>query len=129
VPKTTVSRVRTTDDSISFHVSRVGVPVTVKVSYFPNWQATGAKGPWRSTPNLMVVVPTSHRVTLTYGTTNANRLGELCTVLGILALLALAAVPVVLARRRRRAGRARHAAHRGPSPAPPTPSGPPAPLG
>ncbi len=39
-------------------------PVLVKVSYFPNWHASGADGPWRVTPNLMVVVPTSHDVTL-----------------------------------------------------------------
>ncbi len=108
-PKTTASRIRTTNTSVSFHVSRVGVPVTVKVSYFPNWQATGAEGPWRSAPNLMVVVPTSHNVTLTYGTTNANRAGDALTVLGVLALVALAAAPVVIGRRRRRR-RGRHVA-------------------
>ena len=32
-----------TDSSISFHVSRVGTPVLVKVSYFPNWHANGAE--------------------------------------------------------------------------------------
>ena len=61
-----------TDSSISFHVSRVGTPVLVKVSYFPNWHANGADGPWRVTPNLMVVVPTSHDVTLTYGSVRAQ---------------------------------------------------------
>ena len=110
-PKTTVSGVRTTDDTISFHVSRVGVPVTVKTSYFPNWHATGADGPWRAAPNLMVVVPTSHHVTLTYGSTGANKLGEAATVVGVVALVVLAAVPVVVARRRRGSrGRGRHAA-------------------
>jgi len=110
-PKTTVSRIRTTDNSISFHVSRTGVPVTVKTSYFPNWKATGADGPWRSAPNLMVVVPTSHDVTLTYGTTGANWLGDGATVLGVAALVVLAVVPVVAVRRRRgRHPRGRHAA-------------------
>ena len=74
--------------------------MTVKTSFFPNWQATGAKGPWRSAPNLMVVVPTSHDVTLTYGTTNANRLGDAGTVVGVVALVVLAVAPVVVARRR-----------------------------
>ncbi|HVX21535.1 MAG TPA: hypothetical protein VHB02_09315 [Acidimicrobiales bacterium] len=110
VPRTTVSRVRTTDSSVSFHVSRVGVPVTVKVSYFPNWHAAGADGPWRSAPNLMVVVPTSHDVTLTYGATGANWLGYGCTVLGIVALVLLAAVPVAARRRRGTHRRGRHAA-------------------
>ncbi|MFN8017746.1 MAG: hypothetical protein U0P45_06455 [Acidimicrobiales bacterium] len=35
------------DDHISFDVSKPGVPVLVKTSYFPNWQASGADGPYR----------------------------------------------------------------------------------
>ena len=75
VGTTEVTAVTQTNSSISFHVSRVGTPVLVKVSYFPNLQAMGANGPWRVTPNLMVVVPTSHDVTLTYGDSAANHLG------------------------------------------------------
>ncbi len=59
----------------------------VKVSYFPNWHASGADGPWRVTPNLMVVVPTSHDVTLTYGGSSADTLGLLATLVGLVALL------------------------------------------
>ena len=77
VATTRVTAVTQTDSSISFHVSRVGTPVLVKVSYFPNWQASGADGPWRVTPNLMVVVPTSHDVTLTYGRVGVGRSGTL----------------------------------------------------
>jgi len=91
VAGTVVSGIHQTDQSISFHVSRTGTPVLVKVSYFPNWRATGATGPFRVTPNLMVVVPTSHRVTLVYGSSPANRLGLLATALGALGLVALAA--------------------------------------
>ena len=40
-------------------------PVLVKMSYFPNWQVSGASDIYRVTPNLMVVVPTSNHVTLT----------------------------------------------------------------
>jgi hypothetical protein len=64
----------------------------VKVSYFPNWQATGAQGPWRVAPNLMVVVPTSHDVTLHYGTTAVDRAGWLITAGAALAALGLAVV-------------------------------------
>jgi uncharacterized membrane protein len=67
--------------------------VEVKVSYFPNWQASGATGPYRVTPNLMVVVPTSHDVTLHYGRTTANDMGQFLTLLGVLALVAGVAVP------------------------------------
>ena len=78
-----------TDSSVSFHVSRVGTPVLVKVSYFPNWHASGADGPWRVTPNLMVVVPTSHDVTLSYGRSSADDLGQLATLVGLVALVGL----------------------------------------
>ncbi len=93
VATTRVTDVSTTDTTVSFHVSKVGTPVLVKVSYFPNWQAHGADGPWRVTPNLMVVVPTSHDVTLSYGRSGADYLGDFLTVLGVLALAALILVP------------------------------------
>ncbi|NND04321.1 MAG: hypothetical protein HKN91_16200, partial [Acidimicrobiia bacterium] len=37
-----VSNVEITDHRISFRTTAIGVPHLVKVSYFPNWQATGA---------------------------------------------------------------------------------------
>jgi len=49
VAKTHVTEVRETDNTVSFHVSKIGTPVLVKVSYFPNWQATGATGPATTT--------------------------------------------------------------------------------
>ena len=101
---TTVTDVSQTDTTVSFHVSRVGVPVLVKVSYFPNWHASGADGPWRVTPNLMVVVPTSHDVTLSYGRSTADVLGLLATVIGLLALIVLFVVPAVRRRRLRASG-------------------------
>jgi hypothetical protein len=63
--------------------------VEVKISYFPNWQASGAEGPWRVAPNLMVVVPTSHQVTLTYGSTGSDKLGELLTLAAVVGIVAL----------------------------------------
>jgi hypothetical protein len=89
-----VSRIRIGNANVSFDVDRPGVPVLVKVSYFPNWRASGAEGPWRVAPNLMVVVPTSRHVTLHYGWTPVEGLGWGLTLLGI-------AVLVVWGRRRR----------------------------
>jgi len=83
LPPVRVTDIRSTNTSVSFHVSRTGVPVLVKTSYFPNWQAHGARGPYRSTPNFMVVVPTTHDVTLTYATTGAEWLGRVLTLLGL----------------------------------------------
>ena len=55
LPEIEVSDIEQGDDTISFKVSKTGVPVLVKASYFPNWEVTGAEGPYRVSPNLMVV--------------------------------------------------------------------------
>jgi uncharacterized membrane protein len=65
----------------------VGVPHLIKVSYFPNWKAEGADGPWRASPSLMVVVPTQPDVTLEFGRTWAEWGGLSLTALGVLALV------------------------------------------
>ncbi len=90
VPEVEVSNVRDDGDSVSFDVSRTGTPILIRNSFFPNWQADGADGPYRVSPNLMVVVPTSKHVTVSYGTTNVDRLGWLLTLLGVVLVLGLA---------------------------------------
>ena len=90
VPTTTVSHIVYTDSTVSFRVGRLGVPVLVKVPYFPNWTAAGATGPYEATPNLMVVVPHSHHVVLHYGTTFVDWLGGIASGLGIVGLAAVA---------------------------------------
>ncbi len=85
-----VSDIRVGTDSISFSVDEIGKPVLVKISYFPNWNADGADGPWRAGPNLMVVVPTETNVKLSYDRSLWDWLGMLATLLGIAALVAMA---------------------------------------
>ena len=92
----TVSDVELTDSRISFTTTAVGVPHIVKVSYFPNWQPTGAEGPWRVTPSLMVVVPTQEDVVLEFRNTWAEWAGLGISVVGLVAL------GVALVRRRSR---------------------------
>jgi hypothetical protein len=97
LPKTTeaaitppqVSDIHMDPSTISFHVSEIGKPVLVRESYFPNWKAHGATGPYRVAPNMMVVVPTSHDVKLTYGLTSVDWLGRLGTLVGIAGLAGL----------------------------------------
>ncbi len=79
----TVSDVEVDDHRISFRTEAVGVPHLVKVSYFPNWTAEGADGPYRSTPSLMVVVPTSEEVVMEFRPTWAENAGFLLTLLGV----------------------------------------------
>lgn len=83
LPPVTVSNVVLGEQDLEFEVSQVGVPVLVKVSYFPNWKVEGAEGPYHVAPNFMVVVPTSTNVRLEYGTTNLDRVAYLLTLVGI----------------------------------------------
>ncbi len=83
LPAVSVSDIHESSDSISFRVSRIGVPVMVRTSYFPNWSATGAQGPYRAVPNMMIVVPTSKYVSLHYGYSSSDILGWLLTILGL----------------------------------------------
>ena len=68
------------DHSISFTTTAIGVPHLVKTSYFPNWEATGADGPYRAAPSLMVVVPTEEQVSLQFARTSAENFGRVLTV-------------------------------------------------
>jgi hypothetical protein len=76
-------------DTISFDVTKPGTPILVKVSYFPNWKVSGAEGPWRVGPNLMVVVPTSENVTLSYGTSVIDWGSWFVTFLGVVGIVLL----------------------------------------
>src|SRR5690606_30493885 len=67
LPEVEVTNIEWGRDTVEFDVDQVGVPVLVKVSYFPNWKVDGADGPYRVTPNLMVVVPIDDHVRLHYG--------------------------------------------------------------
>jgi len=75
------------NQDLSFDVSQIGVPVLVKMSYFPNWQVDGADGPYRVAPNFMVVVPTSTHVYLHYESSTSDKFFYLLTLLGIAMLV------------------------------------------
>ena len=83
LPPVQVSDVQMGEQDLSFHVDRVGVPVLVRVSYFPNWEAEGAEGPYRIAPNFMVVVPTDNDVRLHYGRSGSDLFFYALTLIGI----------------------------------------------
>lgn len=74
------------EEELSFRTTAIGVPHLVKVSYFPNWTATGADGPYRAAPSLMVVVPTQEEVTLTFQGTWVERTGDTLSIAGLFAM-------------------------------------------
>ena len=61
-----VSNIKQGPEDISFTVDKVGVPVLVKVSYFPTWAVDGADAVYRAAPNMLVVVPTDKNVRIYY---------------------------------------------------------------
>ncbi len=99
-PPVEVSEVEVGTDSVSFEVDQIGVPVMVRISYFPNWTVSGADGPYRVTPNFMVVVPTENQVTLSFGRSPVEWLGILATLVG----LSMVGYLMVLDHRRRLVG-------------------------
>jgi len=96
LPSITVSDVSTGTDRIAFDVSEPGVPVLVRASYFPNWEVSGAEGPYRVSPNLMVVIPTDTHVELHYGWTPVDAGSYVVSALGIVGLVALSRRPRLL---------------------------------
>lgn len=78
-----ITNVHLGTSDVKFSVDKVGIPVLVRVSYFPNWNVSGGKGPYRVAPNMMVVIPTSTNVHLTYGRSSLDILAYLLTFAGI----------------------------------------------
>jgi hypothetical protein len=106
---------------MSFNVDLTGVPVLVNTSYFPNWQVSGARGPYRVTPNLMVVIPTSQHITMTYGYTTLDKFGYGLSFVGLIGLVVLWRIrPVDYSAAR---FRGRHATSGPPPPDPNPPNG------
>jgi hypothetical protein len=83
VDEVTVSDVQIEDEEVSFTVDKIGTPVLVKVSYFPNWTVSGAKEIYRAAPNMMVVVPTEKTVRLSYEPSGLDQFSYLLTFAGI----------------------------------------------
>jgi hypothetical protein len=73
--------------SVSFRVDKVGTPILIRTSYFPNWGVSGADGPYRVAPNMMVVVPTDNEVKLSFGWSFLDVLAYLVSIGGIVVLV------------------------------------------
>jgi hypothetical protein len=84
----TVSNVIVDNHQIEFDTTAIGVPHLVKVSYFPNWTADGADGPYRAAPSLMVVVPTEEHVVISFQDTWPETGGKWLTAITLLGLIA-----------------------------------------
>jgi hypothetical protein len=92
-----VTEVESGTDWVRFEVSEPGTPILVKTSFHPNWGASGADGPWRVSPNLMVVVPTDTSVELRYGRSTVEIAGWGLSWIGVALVVVLArSAPLVM---------------------------------
>ncbi|MCX6347718.1 MAG: hypothetical protein NTZ89_07305 [Actinobacteria bacterium] len=60
------------NEKITFKTTAIGIPHIIKISYFPNWKAVGADGPYAISPSFMMVIPRQENVTLYYGSTRED---------------------------------------------------------
>ena len=67
------------NEKITFETTAIGVPHIIKISYFPNWKAIGAEGPFVISPSFMMVIPAQNKVTLYYGSTTIDIISRTLT--------------------------------------------------
>ncbi|MBE0448459.1 MAG: hypothetical protein IBX64_10255 [Actinobacteria bacterium] len=87
-----ITNVRLKDDALTFSTTAIGLPHWIKISYFPNWKAEGADGPYLASPSLMMVIPREETVRLYYGSTLADIIGAWLSAIGWLFVVTYAAV-------------------------------------
>ncbi len=61
------------NDKISFFTDSPGELHLIKVSYFPNWTITNGKGPFRTSPSFMSVIPDNEYVEILFEKTSVEK--------------------------------------------------------
>ena len=91
-------------EKIEFYTTGIGQPHVIKVSYFPNWKVYGAEGPFLVSPSFMLVIPTQSNVTLVYGKTIENIVGNTLTATGwiILSVVLISNLVILLVKRKKK---------------------------
>jgi len=75
-------------ERIRFQTDRPGVPHTVRMSWFPNWKASGAAEPERMPTSFMRITPSSQNVELVFERTWVEHVAAAATAVGaVLSLL------------------------------------------
>jgi hypothetical protein len=90
LPDVSVTNVVIGEESVDFEVDRTGIPVLVRVSYFPNWRVSGGEGPYRVAPNMMVVIPTENQVSMDFRASWVDRFAYFLTLVGIVLVFVIA---------------------------------------
>jgi Tetratricopeptide repeat len=87
----TVHLLRMDREHLVFETDAVGYPHIVRMSYHPKWRSTTGEHIYLVEPCFMLLVPRHSHIELVYGTSRADVIGRLLSVLGMgLAALLLA---------------------------------------
>ena len=62
-----------TNNKISFFTDSPGELHLIKVSYFPNWTIMNGKGPFRTSPSFMSVIPDNEYVEIIFEKTSVEK--------------------------------------------------------
>jgi uncharacterized membrane protein len=71
-------------EAIEIETSEIGRPLLIKVSYHPNWRVSGAAKIYLVSPSFMMVVPTAHKVRLTFEPGLPSKVGTSLSLIGLL---------------------------------------------
>jgi len=75
------------NEEIKIRTNCIGIPLLVKVSYFPNWKVEGANKIYLASPAFMVIFPNSENVRIYYGIDFIDIFGSIITILGVILLV------------------------------------------
>ncbi|MEM2918385.1 MAG: 6-pyruvoyl-tetrahydropterin synthase-related protein [Candidatus Altiarchaeota archaeon] len=75
------------NEKVTIKTSCINKPLWIKISYFPNWQVSGAKKIYMASPVFMLIFPEKEEVVLYYGRTLIDWFGTLCSYIGVLILV------------------------------------------
>jgi hypothetical protein len=71
------------NEEIKIRTNCIGIPLLVKVSYFPNWKVEGADKIYFASPAFMIIFPNSENVRIYYGVDLIDILGITITIIGV----------------------------------------------
>lgn len=77
------------EEEILIRTNCIEKPLIVKTTYFPNWQAEGARRIYLASPSVMLIFPEQEDVRIYYGTLPSDIIGDIFTIIGLIIVIYL----------------------------------------
>jgi len=75
------------NEEIKISTNCIGIPLLIKVAYFPNWKVEGANSIYLTSPALMMITPTKESIRIYYGYDSIDIFADVITVVGLMILV------------------------------------------